>query len=74
MNARLVRRLIRPVAQVRALLEPAARSGALTARGHGRVLRLARTIADLEGVEHVGTHHVEEALSYRLGARVAAAA
>ena len=74
MNARLVRRLIRPAAQVRALLEPAARSGALTARGHGRVLRLARTIADLEGVEHVGTHHVEEALSYRLGARVAAAA
>jgi magnesium chelatase family protein len=30
------------------------------------VLRLARTIADLDGIETVSTPHVAEALSYRL--------
>ena len=38
-------------------------AGRLTGRGHDRVLRLARTIADLEGREEVLAHHVEEALA-----------
>jgi magnesium chelatase family protein len=38
----------------------------LTARGHDRVLRLARTIADLAGRERILTADVEEALGYRL--------
>jgi magnesium chelatase family protein len=38
----------------------------LTARGHDRVLRLARTIADLAGRERIQTADVEEALGYRL--------
>ena len=37
----------------------------LTARGYTRVLRVARTIADLAGAEEVGRIHVAEALSYR---------
>ena len=43
-------------------------------RGHDRVLRVARTIADLEGRERVGIGDLDEALSYRLHAweRVAA--
>ncbi|MBF9043350.1 YifB family Mg chelatase-like AAA ATPase [Rhodobacterales bacterium HKCCE4037] len=42
----------------------------LTARGYHRVLRLARTIADLDGAETVGTPHIAEAVGYRLiGAR-----
>ena len=49
-------------------------AGRLTGRGHDRVLRLARTIADLEGREEVLAHHVEEALAYRLAAPMAAAA
>ena len=49
-------------------------TGALTARGHDRMLRLARTIADLDGEERVSARHLEEALSYRLGAQVALAA
>jgi magnesium chelatase family protein len=38
----------------------------LTARGYHRVLRLARTIADLDHVETVSTPHIAEALGYRL--------
>lgn len=49
----------------RALLTRAAEAGALTARGWTRTLRLARTIADLEGGEAVRRVHVAEALIYR---------
>ncbi len=69
-----LRRHVALPTELRALLEPAMLSGALTARGHDRMLRLARTIADLEGQERVLAHHLEEALSYRLGAQVALAA
>ena len=37
----------------------------LTARGYHRVLRVARTLADLEGSDSVHRIHVAEALSYR---------
>jgi len=40
-------------------------SGGLTARGWTRTLRLARTIADLEGSESVRRVHIAEALIYR---------
>ena len=43
-------------------------SGGLTGRGHDRVLRLARTIADLAGREEIHTEDLDEALGYRLGA------
>ena len=49
----------------RALLAQAAAAMRLTARGYTRVLRVARTIADLAGSEGVGRIHVAEALSYR---------
>ena len=38
---------------------------ALTARGHDRVLRVARTIADLEPAENISTTHLGEALQFR---------
>ena len=46
------------------LMEAADRTG-LTARGYHRVLRVARTLADLDAVDKVGRLHVAEALSYR---------
>jgi len=49
----------------RALLARAAEAGGLSARGWSRTLRLARTIADLEGAGPVRRVHVAEALIYR---------
>jgi magnesium chelatase family protein len=49
----------------RRLLAQAAEAMRLSARGYHRVLRVARTIADLSGAEGVGRVHVAEALSYR---------
>ena len=43
----------------------AAEAMRLSARGYVRMLRVARTIADLSGAEQVGRVHVAEALSYR---------
>ncbi|MCJ7702349.1 MAG: hypothetical protein MUO62_12260 [Anaerolineales bacterium] len=37
----------------------------LSARAYHRVLKLARTIADLAGDEHIGPAHLAEALQYR---------
>jgi magnesium chelatase family protein len=48
-----------------ALLRQAAETMALSARGFHRTLRVARTLADLDGAERVGRNHVAEALSYR---------
>ncbi|MBA2731109.1 MAG: hypothetical protein H0U48_10225, partial [Euzebyaceae bacterium] len=50
-------------------LANAVQAGALTGRGYDRALRVARTCADLEGSETVGTDHVLEAYAHRLGLR-----
>ena len=58
-----------------ALLREAAEAMKLSARGYHRVLKVARTLADLDGAETVGRIHLAEALSYRaVGERLAAAA
>ncbi|OAN49565.1 YifB family Mg chelatase-like AAA ATPase [Magnetospirillum moscoviense] len=54
-----------PDASGRALLTEAAERMRLSARGYHRVLRVARTLADLDGSETVRRLHIAEALSYR---------
>src|SRR5579863_7061031 len=54
-----------PDAAGRALLVRAAERLRLSARGYHRVLRVARTLADLEGAAAIGRAHIAEALSYR---------
>ncbi len=48
-----------------ALLRDASDAMRLSARGYHRVLRVARTLADLDGAEKVSRVHLAEALSYR---------
>ena len=48
------------------ILEQAMTRLALSARAHDRVLKVARTIADLEGGARITAHHVGEAVQYRL--------
>jgi magnesium chelatase family protein len=52
-------------AEARSLLQTAAERLGLSARGYHRVLKVARTIADLEEARELGPAHVAEALRYR---------
>jgi magnesium chelatase family protein len=61
----LVRREARVASEARDLLADAVDRHALTGRGFDRTLKVARTIADLAGDDHVGSEHVVEALAYR---------
>ncbi len=54
-----------PDKQGHALIQQAAETMGLTARGYHRVLRLARTLADLDGSDAVRRLHIAEALAHR---------
>lgn len=62
----LIETLVNPDKESQALLLQAAERFNLSARAYHRVLKVARTLADLAGVEKVGRPHIAEALSYRL--------
>ena len=68
-NSRLapeeMRRWCVPGSEGRRLLRRAVRALGLSARGYHRILRVARTIADLCGSERVNASHVAEAIQYR---------
>jgi magnesium chelatase family protein len=68
-NARMPSRLIRKQCALddsgERTLEMAVRRMGLSARAHDRVLKVARTVADLAGSETVATKHVAEAVQYR---------
>src|SRR5437016_10442993 len=63
--ASLLEEIAQPDAQGTKLLRDAAETMRLSARGYHRVLRVARTLADLDGADTVGRLHLAEALSYR---------
>ncbi|HXI04638.1 MAG TPA: ATP-binding protein, partial [Candidatus Saccharimonadales bacterium] len=69
-NARAPIRLLRPSLRLDAvaekILEGAMKHLSLSARGYHRILRVARTIADLEGSDRVRSVHVAEAVQYRV--------
>jgi magnesium chelatase family protein len=69
LNARLHGRTLRAAtaldSDARRVLDAALTRLSLTARGHDRVLRVARTIADLDGAPGVGGPHLAEALQFR---------
>ncbi len=64
-DGELLDRVATPDEPGRKLLADAASAMRLSARGYHRVLKVARTIADLAGAETVGRIHIAEALSYR---------
>ncbi|MEW5963411.1 MAG: YifB family Mg chelatase-like AAA ATPase [Pseudomonadota bacterium] len=64
-SGQLLESIAMPDAEGVALLRHAADALGLTARGFHRTLKVARTLADLDGTETVGRLHVAEALSYR---------
>jgi magnesium chelatase family protein len=64
-NGPVLEDVARPDAAGVMLLRDAADAMRLSARGYHRVLRVARTLADLDGAEKVGRVHLAEALSYR---------
>jgi magnesium chelatase family protein len=68
-NAQMTTRQIRTHCELGAdserLLERAMQQQGLTARAHDRILKVARTIADLEGAEQLAVSHLAEAIQYR---------
>ena len=64
-DGELLTRVATPDADGTKLLTDAAKKMSLTARGYHRVLRVARTLADLDGDGAVRRIHIAEALSYR---------
>ncbi|MGC9369828.1 MAG: YifB family Mg chelatase-like AAA ATPase [Paracoccaceae bacterium] len=65
-EGRLLEEIATPDDEGRELLARVAERFGLSARGYHRVLRVARTIADLDGSEAVRKPHVAEAVSFRL--------
>ncbi|HWV58171.1 MAG TPA: YifB family Mg chelatase-like AAA ATPase [Longimicrobiales bacterium] len=65
MGPREIRDSCRLDEKAESLLKTAIQRLGLSARAYHRVLKLARTIADLEGVEDIRTAHVAEAVQYR---------
>lgn len=68
-NAAMTPRMIRTFCQIdtssEKMLENAMRRLGLSARAYDRILKVSRTIADLEGAEMISSNHVSEAVGYR---------
>lgn len=69
LNSRMTSRQLRKFCvlddECRNLLKSAMEELGLSARAHDRILRVARTIADLESADHIKPGHISEAINYR---------
>ena len=65
MNSRQIRTFCSIDGASRHLLESAIHTLALSARAYHRILKIARTLADLDGGGPIGEHHIGEAIQYR---------
>lgn len=65
MDNRLVRNYCKLDVSGDALLRTAMDKLGLSARAHDRILKVGRTIADLDSNEHIRAHHIAEAIQYR---------
>lgn len=65
LHSKLIQEFAAPTIEAKQMLNEAAEKMKLSMRGYNRVLKLARTIADLQEEEQINKSHVSEALSYR---------
>jgi magnesium chelatase family protein len=65
MSSRQIRKYCDITPDCERLLESAMNRLGLSARAHDRILKVARTIADLEAEENIGNAHLSEAIQYR---------
>jgi magnesium chelatase family protein len=65
MSPRQLRKFCPLDSECHGLLQSAMEDLGLSARAHDRILRMARTIADLDGSQTIGTGHLSEAIQYR---------
>ncbi len=66
MRTRHLKKYCRLKTEAKTILEKAMHKMSLSARAYTRILKVARTIADLEGSEQIESHHVSEAVQYRM--------
>jgi len=65
MKARHIKKYCKLDPKAQSLLDTATQKLGLSARAYTRVLKLSRTIADMEGKEDIEPHHISEAIQYR---------
>lgn len=66
MTTRELRQLCPLDNMCRKMLEESVDQLGLSARAHDKVIRLARTIADVDGEDTIGVEHISEAVNYRM--------
>ncbi|MDR1624438.1 MAG: YifB family Mg chelatase-like AAA ATPase [Tannerellaceae bacterium] len=65
MTPKMLHTFVKPDKDSLSMLKIAMTRLSLSARAYDRILKVSRTIADLEGAEHIAGHHVAEAINYR---------